>query len=91
MIFLLTNTVTAGAERVYGGNFYHNSGFSELWLIVIIFLADQASSKPAQNPVGWRDLQAGTDMEKKVASHSYKGWWLPLMLLCSDKISSFQK
>lgn len=69
MIFLLTNTATVGAERVYNGNFCHNSRFSERWLTVLIFLADQASSKAAQNRVGWGDLQAGTDVEKKVACH----------------------
>lgn len=69
MIFLLTNTVTAGAGGIYGGNFCHNSRFPELWLIVLIFLADQASYRAAQNPAGWRDLQAGTDVENKGAPH----------------------
>lgn len=63
----------------YGGNLCHSSRFPEIWLIVLIFLADQASCRAAQNPAGCRDLQANTDVESDT----------PLMH--PDNTSAFQK
>lgn len=65
MMFLVTETVIAGAESLRWKDFLN---LNQL-LFFFASLSDQTSSKTAKNPVGWRDVQAGANAEKKVGVH----------------------